>query len=443
MLAEYLRENKNKSLSYAGQHDDRHSGSIVYQQLIDILLTGNGAAGIIETIYEVTSHPVLLITTDSVVMSYAGYPQPPEIEWPVPSLPEPAGRSSGSIALREKNVAQVNGAGFDCYVVPVGQQNEVIAYLLVGAGTPKSDEQLWELLYASARVLALALDREKIILSVEKKYKTQFLLDLLLHQEQSAHKRELASRVWGRDLSRPHLVYIAKFSPGRQWGQKKCSSVLISNLEQLAADKFIHLLHGDRHIILLEPPGDDVRAAIKLMRNVYQQTWIRLPEGLRLVLACQSVERRNYNLAQGYREAGYALELGLAGKESSALINFDELGIYSLLYDMCDNRSMSNQMSSFLGHKLGVLLNYDQLHTTELYNSLVNYLENNCNLALTAEKLYIHPNTLRYRIKKIESLLKTDLSRLECVVEITLALKISQVKKWLLLDRGDGSACSS
>ncbi|SFG28257.1 PucR C-terminal helix-turn-helix domain-containing protein [Desulfotomaculum arcticum] len=443
MLAEYLQENKNDVLSYAKHQDSRLSKNTVYQQLIDTLLAGNGAAEIIEDIYKETNRRVLFVTPGGEVMFYAGYPQPPELEWPGPFAPEQADRSACPALGWKKTIARVDSTRFECFMVAVKQQHAVMAYLLVAADTPNSGDQFGELLQASSHVLALALDREKMILSVERKYKAQFLLDLLWHQDQPRHKQELASRVWGRDLTRPHLVFIATCSPGQLWDQRHFTKMLIGNLEQLAVKNFIHLLHQDRHVILFEPPGGNVQTAVNFMRNVYKQTCIRLPKGVRLVVACQSVSRQEYNLAQGYREASYAFELGLASNESSAFVIFDELGIYGLLYDWCGNRSITSQMNSFLGHNLGVLKNYDQLHKTDLYNSLVNYLENNCNLVLTAGKLYIHPNTLRYRIKKIESLLKIDLSRLECVVEIALAFKIEQVKKWLLSNQGDASACSS
>jgi len=80
---------------------------------------------------------------------------------------------------------------------------------------------------------------------------------------------------------------------------------------------------------------------------------------------------------------------------------------------------------------LGQLINYDEQNKTELYNTLIIYLENNCNISLTAEKLFVHPNSVRYRINKIEKLLKVDLSRLECMVEITLASKIDKMQKYL------------
>jgi DNA-binding PucR family transcriptional regulator len=67
------------------------------------------------------------------------------------------------------------------------------------------------------------------------------------------------------------------------------------------------------------------------------------------------------------------------------------------------------------------------LHKTELYPTLSVYLENNGNITVTAEKLFIHPNTLRYRINKIEKLLKTDLSNFESIVELSIAYKIDQL----------------
>jgi DNA-binding PucR family transcriptional regulator len=94
---------------------------------------------------------------------------------------------------------------------------------------------------------------------------------------------------------------------------------------------------------------------------------------------------------------------------------------------MCQNPASANILSEYSKGKLGRLINNDMLHKTELYSTLSVYLENNGNITVTAEKLFIHPNTLRYRINKIEKLLKTDLSNFESIVELSIAYKIDQL----------------
>ena len=54
------------------------------------------------------------------------------------------------------------------------------------------------------------------------------------------------------------------------------------------------------------------------------------------------------------------------------------------------------------------------------------YLIENCNLTIAAEKLYLHRNTLTYRIKKIEQLLNCNLHNFEDCLKIKMALYITE-----------------
>lgn len=59
------------------------------------------------------------------------------------------------------------------------------------------------------------------------------------------------------------------------------------------------------------------------------------------------------------------------------------------------------------------LLEYDRENNTEYLATLVSYLQNNCSISATANALYIHRNSLQYRIKKIEELLDIKIATSE------------------------------
>ncbi len=95
---------------------------------------------------------------------------------------------------------------------------------------------------------------------------------------------------------------------------------------------------------------------------------------------------------------------------------------------MSSNWSMIEQ---YCLKNIGALLEYDSVNNSGYFNTLHTYLDSNCNGHETAEKLYIHANTLYYRLKKIESLIDysttdiCDTSHLYLVVKVYSALKES------------------
>jgi purine catabolism regulator len=84
-------------------------------------------------------------------------------------------------------------------------------------------------------------------------------------------------------------------------------------------------------------------------------------------------------------------------------------------------------------HVLGPLLDYDRIHQTELVRTLAVLLANNRSPTRTAEQLFIHRQTLVYRVRRIEELTSRSLSRTDDVVDLWLALRAVEVTEGSIL----------
>ena len=96
------------------------------------------------------------------------------------------------------------------------------------------------------------------------------------------------------------------------------------------------------------------------------------------------------------------------------------MSIYSLISKIRSPRTLDN----YINDKLGRLIEADNVQDSELCNTLRAYINNNCNSNATAEILYIHRNTMRYRLDKIEKILNVDLDNLSVCLELKLAFII-------------------
>ncbi|MNH36488.1 Purine catabolism regulatory protein [compost metagenome] len=81
---------------------------------------------------------------------------------------------------------------------------------------------------------------------------------------------------------------------------------------------------------------------------------------------------------------------------------------------------------------LGKIYEHDKAHDTSYINTLEGYFNNNQNLGKTAKAMFIHRNTLIYRIEKIKEILNTDLKNAEEILQIQLALKVFRLLNNLL-----------
>ena len=102
-----------------------------------------------------------------------------------------------------------------------------------------------------------------------------------------------------------------------------------------------------------------------------------------------------------YLEALNALSLAVTAFPPLPLVNFEQMGIYRMLL----NPKNKKLMEEILEQTIGALENYDRKKQTEYVKTLNIFLEEGESIEKTATKLYIHYNSVRYRLQKIEQLL--------------------------------------
>lgn len=85
-------------------------------------------------------------------------------------------------------------------------------------------------------------------------------------------------------------------------------------------------------------------------------------------------------------------------------LKFRESGPDQLLLPLSDSRWTKKYYDSMLS----IIIEYDALHGAKLMETLLEYVNNNGDIKLTAQRLFQHSNTIRYRISKIRTLLELE-----------------------------------
>ena len=80
-------------------------------------------------------------------------------------------------------------------------------------------------------------------------------------------------------------------------------------------------------------------------------------------------------------------------------------------------------LRSFRDRLLGPLRDYDDLHNADLVTTLRLFLACDGSWSACASRMYVHVNTVRYRISRVEALTGRDLSALADRVDFFLALR--------------------
>ncbi|WP_025730120.1 helix-turn-helix domain-containing protein [Atopobacter phocae] len=138
-----------------------------------------------------------------------------------------------------------------------------------------------------------------------------------------------------------------------------------------------------------------------------------------------SEAKRIDDLKLAYNEALSALKHLEYSKSSSTnrIQKYNDLGIVKLFsnnFGQINNLLIDEMLKSYIYP----LKNYDNTNNGSLLLSLEKYIDNNFSILETSKQLYIHKNTLRARLSKIENILQVNLNDSNSLLNIMLAIQI-------------------
>lgn len=127
------------------------------------------------------------------------------------------------------------------------------------------------------------------------------------------------------------------------------------------------------------------------------------------------------DLARSFKEAQVALEVGKVFDTERNIVSYEHLGIARLIYQLPTTLCEMFLREIF---RKGPIETLDQ----ETLFTIQKFFENNLNVSETSRKLFVHRNTLVYRLEKIKKLTGLDLREFDDAIVFKVAL---MVKKYL------------
>ena len=158
---------------------------------------------------------------------------------------------------------------------------------------------------------------------------------------------------------------------------------------------------------------------IKLARSMEETLKNELV--IKTVIGIGTVCSHLRELADAYKEAQTAIEVGKVFDNESSIMNYENLGIGRLIYQL--PTTLCEIFLSEVFKKSSI----DSLDQETLF-TINKFFENNLNVSETSRKLFVHRNTLVYRLEKIKKLTGLDLRQFDHAIVFKVAL---MVRKYL------------
>ncbi|WP_432667185.1 PucR family transcriptional regulator ligand-binding domain-containing protein [Wukongibacter baidiensis] len=108
---------------------------------------------------------------------------------------------------------------------------------------------------------------------------------------------------------------------------------------------------------------------------------------------------------------------------NQGIVFYKELGVYKLLFQLKSDR----RLRKFRDEIILPLKDYERKNEIELINTAKCFLKNDGNIKKTSVELFLHENTVRYRIDKIKEILNMKKSTISFYVQLCLALKADEI----------------
>ncbi|MDI3339242.1 MAG: helix-turn-helix domain-containing protein, partial [Sphaerobacter sp.] len=284
----------------------------------------------------------------------------------------------------------------------------------------------------AATVLALEIIKDRLAHEAELRVRRGFAADLLAGRFDDAALMRDRARYLGYHLQGPFQVLafdidrFGAFVADAQLPEAAIDALrqrFAAVLQTVATRRSPHALVAGRDdrlaLVLMGVEGAPGALADETIAAARQLMAAWLPE-LTVSVGVGRTVPDIQQIPDSHREAERALQVVRRFGGRDRTVHYDDLGVARLLYHVED----PGELIAFARHCLGPVLAYDARHGGILLAALEAYLASGQSVPRAAARLHLHPNTLRYRLRRVEELLDRSLSDVAALLDIHLACLI-------------------
>src|SRR5690348_1819237 len=317
-------------------------------------------------------------------------------------------------------------------IAPILTSNQVLGYISVLDSPTHNEELAFLALEQASLVLALSIAKERELAEVEGRVRGEFLGDLLFgtYGDEAAAQRR--ARHLGYPLHGTHVVMLVDiddfrgFNRARQISEDAIQALKREFLRRVTAvvrSTYPRALVQGRSdsVVSLLPlgtePGDH-QAKVQALGLQIRQAVADWKPGFTVSVGFSAPAEAPAAVAGALREVTSVMESLARFKRWGQVVAVPELGLTGLLAAVSDER-----LVDYSRRHLGPLIEHDSARKGALVATLRAYLETG-EQQHAAQRLRVHPNTLRYRLDRIREITGLDLEDPETRLNLAVALRV-------------------
>ena len=407
------------------QHDDLQRLLAMHLELNQRALAGTGIPGVAERVSRLIRRPLSVLDHfgSLVYRTHCTDAQEEALVQAEQSARERDLKDAGSAGT------QPGGGSQPAIAADITGGDQHLGCLVVASGEAAMSRSEAATIEYARSIFALEMLKQRAVQEVERRLQGEFISDLLMGSAEASTLIELAYR-FGHDLTIPHWVMSLRPTECKPSGtapgsERRSSGAAFDTAFEQVQRWLTRILPTGRAY----PRG---KGFVLLVAAVEEKGRFRPPslgtakadleKELRtpLLVGTGTLCTSTADYPRAWSEAELSVELGSKVAPGRSEFTFRDLGVYRLLSQVEDG----GVLREFRDDALGALIAHDRQHNDRLLPTLVAFLASGGVLKAAAANLKVHENTLRHRLRRIESVLAVDLDSTTTRTELDLALKI-------------------
>lgn len=243
--------------------------------------------------------------------------------------------------------------------------------------------------------------------------KYRFIEHLLTGQVQTLHESMLYAKALNWRLPMELRIFVIDCSTASSMLQEM--ELVVNNILEKQRMRIVVYPHNGQLVILL-PIHDET--GIRLCDAILTELQHKFPKHRFSGGLGREVQLQNIRL--GYEQAVYSLQIGATIFPERSIHDFKKLGLFRLYCPF----ALPQEIEAFCSDYLGTLIRVDAETKLDLLKTLKAYFDYGENFSRTGNELFLHPNTIRYRIETIEKMCDVDFSNPDDTLNIKIALQL-------------------
>lgn len=317
--------------------------------------------------------------------------------------------------------------------IPIVLRNDIYGYLTAWSWRSELNSYDLSIMEAATTILSLIIMQLLSVREVEIKYASEFFEDLI---SEDPIKRKRAVENYS------YFVLRAEDSYAVLKADLMAAADVLPETINLAVRRLIHFLSpvldnlkyrfdlegiiatraNGLQILISFSDRKDHRPAMEHLAEEIRRLFAGYFPGFRVDLGVGRLKSSCQEILSSHHEATHAISISIRRPEGEILF-YDDLGIHTFLY----HEGMVEETRDFARRILGPLEDYDDRRKDQLFETLTSYFRCNGNLTKMSRELFLHYNSVLYRLSRIREILDIDLDDADQRLNLAVALKIREM----------------